>query len=196
MIRNFLLALGLGLFSTAAAACEDYVQLDRAQTTDLLNELRSPETEPLFQLFAFETLMCSDQSGVRDLTLRTGAKLNNPTVQSQVLARALMEMENIPIRLLEVEGLSKEQFERIKQRPVENMPVTFRDTSKSCIAFSNKSACDTNGGLSINGTRATLRTRFNGHGLDGDFLLKDGKLSGILTFTREGQTYPALIDLF
>lgn len=140
--------------------------------------------------------MCSDQSGVRDLARRTAAKSDDPTLRGQVLMTAMMEMENIPVRLIEADNLSKEQYERIKQRPIENFAVRFRDTSKSCLSLGDKGSCNPDSLLSINGTRVAIRTRFNGQGIDGDFSLKNGALEGILTFTKSKQTYPARIDLF
>jgi hypothetical protein len=189
------LALSLTL-AGPALACDDLITLDKSQTVDLVNTLRNEEADPLEQFFAFETLMCSDQAGVRDLTLRTAAKSGNETIQSQVVLMAVMEMENIPVRLLEEEGLTKEQYERIKQRPIENMSVSFRDPSKGCLSFVNTKDCARDNVLTVQGKRVFMRTRFNGQGVDGDFELKDGKLQGIFTFTQPGHTYKAEIPLF
>ncbi len=182
--------------ASAASACDEFVKIDKAQTITLMNTMSNDQSAPLEQLFAFETLMCSDQPGVRDLTLRTGLQSSNPSIQGQVLFKAVMEMESIPILLLEKQGLSKEQYERIKQRPIENLSVSYRDTKLACLSFSHREKCDPNNVMSITGTRASIRTRFNGHGLDGEFRLQNGALEGLLTFTREKQTFPARIDLF
>lgn len=188
--------LATAFLATPAVACDDLVKLDRAQTIDLLNIVRDDSADPLDQYLSFETLMCADQSGVRDIARRTAADSQNATLRGQVLLSAIMEMESIQIRLLEVEGLKKEQYERITTRPIESLPVHFRDVSKSCLSFWKKDTCVPDAVLSVNGTRVTIRTRFNGQGLDGDFDLKDGTLIGQLTFTKEAQTYPARIDLF
>lgn len=186
----------LVMLPLTAQACEDFVSLDRGQVVDLMNTIRDPQKDPLDQFFAFETLMCSNQSGVRDLARRTAMKSTDPTLRGQVLLMAIMEMENIPVRLLEVDGLSKEQYERIKQRPIENFAVKYRDPANACLSVIRDKSCDPASLVSVNGTRLTIRTRYNGYDIDGDFSLDDGALKGILTFAKLNQTYPARIDLF
>lgn len=191
------LALCLGVFSAGAAqACGDLVAIDRAQITDLMTVVRDQDADPLDQFFAFETLMCSDQSGIRDLTLRTGLKSPNPTIQAQVVLRAMLEKESVFIHLLEVDGLSKEQYERITARPSETLPIQFKDPGAACFSFHDNRGCNTASLMSVNGTLVTIRTRWNSYDLDGNFSLNDGKLTGQLTFAREKLTYPAEINLF
>lgn len=195
---NFFITLltagGIGFAASSAFACDEFVTLDRAQTTDLINTLRSAEADPLDQYFAFETLMCSDQPGVRDLSLRTAAKSNNETVKGQVLLRALMELEVVPIRLLEVEGLSKDQYARIKARPSEMLGVTFRDLAQACMSFHRNDHCPPNSNLNVSGTRTTINIDWNGYVVRGSFALEGDKLLGDVTF--KDATYPAEIPLF
>lgn len=193
-LKSLLAAGALTCVAAAASACDGFVALDRAQTTDLINTLRDAEADPLDQYFAFETLMCSDQPGVRDLSLRTAARSDNATVQGQVLLRALMEMEVIPVRLQEVEGLTKDQYERIKAQPSEMLGVTFRDLSQACMSFHRDNHCPPYSNLHVSGTRTTININWNGYSFKGSFALEGDKLVGDVTF--KDATYPAEIPLF
>ena len=179
-----------------AHACEETVTLDRAQTIDLLNEVRSPDTDPLLQLFAFETLACSDQPGVRDLVLRTAANSPNATIRSQVLLRALFEQEAIVVHLLEVEGLSKVQYDRIKANPTLTLSPVYRDLSRGCMSFHRDYECSESSIADVQGEQLSIRVRWNGFDMDGYFRMQEGALLGTLSFPKDNLSYPARIDLF
>lgn len=192
-LRALSLALAAG-FAAPALACDELLTLDRPQVIDLVNRLRSTEADPLDQLFAFETLMCSAQAGVRDLTLRTAVASANPTIRGQVLLRALFEKEVIAVELLEVEGLTKEQYERIKANPVEALGVTYRDLPNACMSFHSDEQCPAYSSLNVQGIGATIHIRYNNYDVDGLFRLEGEGLAGHLTLGN--LTYPARIALF
>ena len=73
---KFVLPAALAIAAAqAASACEDRVTIDPMQARELLSTIANGGADPLDQFFAFDTLMCADQTGIRDLALRTGGRV-------------------------------------------------------------------------------------------------------------------------
>lgn len=180
----------------AASACTKLQPIDRAQVTELMNTVSAADANPLDQIFAFDTLMCAEQSAVRDFTLRLGAKSSNPTIASQVVLRAIFEKENLQVRLLDVEGLSDAHYERIKTRPIESFALRYKDLSAGCASFIRDNQCEDSNLISISGNKLAIRARWNRYDVDGAFVHMGDVLSGSITFIQDQMTFPAEIDLF
>lgn len=197
MLRPVLPAAILSAFlAQPIIACEDRVTVDPMQARELLTTVASDEADPLDQFFAFDTLMCADQTGIRDLALRTGAASTNATIQGQVLLRSLFEMETIAVKLLPAEGLSTEHYKAIEQTPQINFAVRYRDLPAGCLSFGSDRGCDRNSNLSVTGTKAILHIDHNDD-IIGSFSVVDGGLLGeVRVDALNGLVFPAQIALF
>ncbi|NBB97716.1 MAG: hypothetical protein GVY34_06020 [Alphaproteobacteria bacterium] len=197
MLNYVLPAAAFALVTAQAAfACEDRVTIDPMQARELLSTIANDGADPLDQFFAFDTLMCADQTGIRDLALRTGAASSNATIQGQVLMRSLFEMETIAVKLLPAEGLSTEHYKAIEQNPQLNFAVRYRDLAAGCLSFGSDRGCDRNSNLSVTGTKAILHIDHNDD-IIGSFSVVDGGLMGdVRVDALNGLVFPAQIELF
>lgn len=197
MLRYVLPAAALALVTAqSAGACEDRVTIDPMQAPELLSTIANDGADPLDQFFAFDTLMCADQTGIRDLALRTGAASSNATIQGQVLLRSLFEMETIAVRLLPAEGLNTEHYKAIQQTPQLNFAVRYRDLGAGCLSLGHDRRCDVSSNLSVSGTEAILHIDHN-QDVIGSFSVVDGGLIGdVRVDVLNGLVFPAQIELF
>lgn len=198
MIRITLAAL---IVSTSPAfACEEFVSIDNVQTRELIETMRSPASDPLDQVFAYETLICSDQAAVRDLTLRTGATSENPVIRGQTLFLAIAQMSSLVVELLPAEGLPNDHYDLLGDYPALSFPVTFVDPARTCLALGDREACKGQM-VDVKGETATLHAAFPGTSSDvlGRFSYSGGSLvEGTMQLNlHEGNfAFPARITLF
>jgi len=194
---KFVLPAALAIAAAqAASACEDRVTIDPMQARELLSTIANGGADPLDQFFAFDTLMCADQTGIRDLALRTGAASSNATIKGQVLLRSLFEMETIAVQLLPAEGLSTEHYKAIEKTPQLNFAVRYRDLAAGCLSLGHDRRCDVSSNLSVTGTKAILHIDHN-NDIIGSFSVVDGSLMcSVRVDALNGLVFPAQIDLF
>lgn len=193
-MRRVLICLVVCLSPVSAAACDEYVTVDRAQAADLMAVVRDAQADPLDQLFAFETLMCASQPGLRDLALRTGVTSGNPSIQGQVVLRALLEKEVVAVELVEAEGLSKQHYEVIAARPYKMLSVTHRDFAAGCLSFHSRDQCEPASVMTITGVGAVMNVGVNNDRIAGEFRLDGAALMGQVML--DDLRFAARISLF
>jgi len=182
--------------SAVAASCDSYIRISNEEARELMANMISPDVSPLDQLFAFETLMCADKTGLRDLTLRTAAVGDNQTILGQVLMRAIFEKEILELRLQQTDGMSLAQTSRIRKQPFERLAITQRDATAGCVAF-YAGACAANSRYlgTLSGTTFLINVHWNEYSIIGTFEYDHGE-------TLQGEVrigdlvFPAEIDLF
>ncbi|MEM8730612.1 MAG: hypothetical protein AAGF79_11905 [Pseudomonadota bacterium] len=189
-----LLTLG-GQSAAAQGACESYKTFSRDEAAEYLAAMVSPEVTALDQLFAFEDLMCSDQPGLRELTLRSAGLSENPVIRSQVLTRALFEKEVLAIRLVGSDEMSEQQKTRLAQYPTESLTVLYKDLAAGCLSFHQQDGCNPASQATIFGTTLDLHINWSGYQVFGSFTYDHGdRMDGQITI--RGLPFKAWIALY
>ncbi|MCI4661080.1 MAG: hypothetical protein MRY63_04565 [Neomegalonema sp.] len=181
MIKTLSAALMLSLASLGAAqACEDPVALDQAQVRELITTVRSDKADPLDQIFAFETLMCAKRHAVRDYAARTALQSPNKTLQATIMFELFMAKEGALMEFIAEEGMPKEVYAYIKERPSVFFRFDGKSREASCVTTYGK-ACHEDGAsffMEISGTRVALR---HNDEYVGTFALKGTELVGTVS---------------
>lgn len=178
----------------SALACAERVSIDPAQARDLVAQMADPATAPIDLFYAFETLMCSDQSGLRHLALRQGAVSDNPVSAGQVITRALLDKATPAIGFVAREGLGTAHYNLIRDMPLLTLPLQYRDLYAQCLSIHRDDECNPDPVLAVSGTEVVLRVNWNSERIEGVFIQDGEVLRGQVTY--RDLALPAEINLF
>ncbi|GMG81441.1 hypothetical protein LNKW23_06540 [Paralimibaculum aggregatum] len=181
------------LLAAPALACEEYYEVDRAEAKEAVAFLKDPAADEVDQAFAIDTLICAKRVALRDLAARTALTAPSPSVRAQVLAPMLYGMNQVVVRFLPAEGLTREQADFVKQTPSHIWSVSQAVPEENCVSFHRASCNDS--ALQILGTIVHFK---NSHWRGRMELGPEGRLVGLYWSTQwkdDMKPLPALIEL-
>jgi hypothetical protein len=182
---------------------EEAVSLSKPQARELLGTLQDEAANPIDQIFAFDTLICSDQAAIRDMSLRAGAVSKNPSIQSEIIFLALARKSILTVELDEVEGLTKQHYDFLASNRINNSNITHVDRANACLSLGQSGKCEENQRIYVSGRNVAIsghwkignkRTSF-----EGTFNYDGGEnLRGEIELLLGSATlrFPASISLF
>lgn len=138
MKRRFAAVLAASIFATPALACEEFFEVDRSEAKELVAVLKDAQADELDQVFAIEGLICAKRPALRDYAIRAGLAAQSPSVRAQTLKQVIFTLNQIVIRFLPEEGLTRAQADFIRKTPTHPWPVTNRDPQRNCISLYQK----------------------------------------------------------
>ena len=186
-------ALAAALLPAPALACEEYYEVDRTEAKEAVAFLKDPAADEVDQAFAIDTLICAKRVALRDLAARTALKAASPSVRAQVLAPMLYGMNQVVVRFLPAEGLTREQADYVKQTPTQIWSVSSAVPEENCVSF-HRSSCN-DSAMQILGTIVHFK---NSHWRGRFELGPDGLLAGLYWSTQwkgDMRPLPAVIEL-
>lgn len=199
----FALCLLLSGPALAQNLCDEAVALSQPQARELLETLQNEAANPIDQIFAFDTLICSDQAAIRDMSLRAGAVSPNPSIQSEIIFLSLASKSILTVELEEAEGLSKQHYDFLKSNRINNSNITYVDRANACLSLGQSGKCEENQRVDVSGRNVALsglwKVGNKRTGVEGTFRYDGGEyLRGEVEMLlgSESLRFPAVISLF
>ncbi len=123
---------------TSTMACEEYSNLTTSEMKEYRDKLIEAGADPFDRLFAFESLVCSDNPTIRAYAVREGLKASSDSlVRNRIMFEALMQKTRIDVDL--VPGRDATAADKDFAKGVAgtfSRQVSHRDRTLGCLGLS------------------------------------------------------------